>query len=103
MNYEEFNKPQKVSMGDGHMVEACGKGDIQFTRVLRNDRLKEVTMRGALYVPKLTCSWFSVRATVMKGNLVKFENGSCLIYDNNGILLGTGSLKDKVYYLKVIT
>ena len=25
VNYEEFDKPQKVSMGDGHMVEACGK------------------------------------------------------------------------------
>ena len=99
-NYEEFDKPQKVSMGDGHMVEACGKGDIQFTMVLQNDRSKEITMRGALYVPKLTCSLFSVRATAMKGNTVKFENGSCLIYDKNGVLLGTGSLEDKLYYLK---
>ena len=82
------------------MVEACGKEDIQFTMVLRNDRSKEVTMRGTLYVPKLTCSLFSVRATVMKGNTVKFENGSCLTCDKNGILLGTGSLEDKLYYLK---
>ena len=36
----------------------------------------------------------------MKGNTVKFENDSCLIYDRNGILLGTGSLVDKLYYLK---
>ena len=100
VNYEEFDKPQKVSMGDGHMVEACGKGDIQFKMILENDRPKTVTMRGTLYVPKLTCSLFSVRATVMKGNTVKFENGSCLIYDKNGILLGTGSLVDKLYYLK---
>ena len=100
VNYEEFDKPQKVSMGDGHMVEACGKGDIQFKMTLENDRPKTVTMRGTLYVPKLTCSLFSVRATVMKGNTVKFENGSCLIYDKNGILLGTGSLVDKLYYLK---
>ena len=33
----------------------------------------------------------------MKGNTVKFENGTC---DKNGILLGTGSLEDKFYYLK---
>ena len=100
VNYEEFDKPQKVSMGDGHMVEACGKGDIQFTMTFEKDRSKRVTMQNALYVPKLTCSLFSVRATVMKGNTVKFENGSCLIYDRNGILLGTGSLVDKLYYLK---
>ena len=36
----------------------------------------------------------------MKGNTMKFENGSCLIYDKNGMLLGTGSLEDKLYYLK---
>ena len=82
------------------MVEACGKGDIQFTMTFEKDRSKRVTMQNALYVPKLTCSLFSVRATVMKGNTVKFENGSCLIYDRNGILLGTGSLVDKLYYLK---
>ena len=99
-NYEEFDKPQKVSMGDDHIVQACWKGDIQFTMVLQNDRSREITMRRALYVPKLTFSLFSVRATVMKGNAVKFENGICLIYDKNRILLGTGSLEDKLYYLK---
>ena len=46
MNYEEFDKPQKVSMGDGHMVEVCGKEDIQFTMTLDNDKPKKVTMRG---------------------------------------------------------
>ena len=66
VNYEEFDKPQKVSMGDGHMVEACGKGDIQFMMIFEKDRSKRVTMQNALYVPKLTCSLFSVRAMVMK-------------------------------------
>ena len=31
---------------------------------------------------------------------MKFENGSCRIYDRNGLLLGTGLLLDKLYYLK---
>ena len=43
VNYEEFDKPQKVSMGDGHMVEACGKGDIQFMMTFEKDRSKRVT------------------------------------------------------------
>ena len=62
-------------MKDIHMVEVCGKGDVQFTMMLENDRLKRVTVRGTLYVPNLTWSWslFSVSA---KGNT---ENGSCLI------------------------
>ena len=41
VNYEEFDKPQKVSMGDGHMVEVCGKGDIQFMMTLRKTGQRE--------------------------------------------------------------
>ena len=73
VNYEEFDKPQKVGMGDGHTVEACGRGDIHFTMTLENGKPRSVTMCNALYAPKLTCNLFSVRATVMKGNTVKFK------------------------------
>ena len=83
------------------MVETCGKGDIHFTMTLDNDKPKRVTMRDTLYVPKLTCILFSVRATVMKGNTVEFKNSSYMIYNRNGILLGTGSLVAKLYHLKV--
>ena len=76
-------------MRDSHMVEACGKGDIQFTMTLEKDRSNRVIMQNALYMPKLTCSLFSVKATVMEGNTMKFENGSCLIYGRNEISLGT--------------
>ena len=92
VNFVEFDKPQKVSMRDGHMVDACGKTDIQITMTLEKERSKRVTMQNSLYVPKLTCSLFSVKATVMKGNIVKYENDSCLIDERNGILLGTGHL-----------
>ena len=80
VNYEEFDKPQKVGMGDGHTVEACGRGDIHFTMTLENGKPRSVTMCNALYIPKLTCNLFSVRATVMKGNTVKFENGNRWVF-----------------------
>ena len=99
VNYEEFDNPQKVGMGDGRTVEAHGKGDIHFTMILENNKPKKVTMCNVLYVPKLTCNLFSVRATVTKGNTVKFEKSICRIYDRNGMLLGIGSLVDKLYYL----
>ena len=90
VNYEEFDNPQKVSMGDGRTVEAHGRGNIHFKMILENNMQRKVTMYSVLYVPKLTCNLFSVRATVTMGNTVKFENGSCRIYDRNGLLLGTG-------------
>ena len=61
-------------MGDDHVVQAYGKEDIQFTMPLDNDKQKRVTMRDTLHVPKLTCSLFSYRATVMTENTVEFKN-----------------------------
>ena len=56
-------------------------------------------MYNALYVPKLTCNLFSVRAAATKENTVKFGGARCWIRDKYGKLLGIGSLVDKLYYL----
>ena len=42
---------------------------------------------------------FSVRAAVTKGNAVAFGPNNCCIWDENGKLLGKGSLADKLYQL----
>ena len=36
-------------------------------------------MRRVLYIPKLTCNLFSVRAVVLKGNTVTFIGLNCFI------------------------
>ena len=99
VDYEEFDKPQKVCLGDGRTVEAFAKGNIHFTMVFKMRKPKKVTIHNVLYVPKLACNFFSVRAAASKGNTVKFRDTSCWIRDRNGKLLGMGSLADKLYYL----
>ena len=42
VNYEEFDNPQKVSMGDGRTVEAHGRGNIHFKMIV--DMPRKVTM-----------------------------------------------------------
>ena len=105
VDYEGFDKPQKVYLGDGRTVEAFGRGNIHFRMVFKMSKPKEVTMYNVLYVPKLACNLFSVRAAATKGNSVKFGNSKCWIHDRNGKLLGMGSLMQKLYYLdcKTIT
>ena len=60
-------------------------------------------MYDVLYVPKLTCNLFSVRAAVAKGNAVEFGPNDCCVWDENGKLHGKlhgkGSLADKLYQL----
>ena len=103
MEYEQFEKPQKVWLGDGRSVEAIRKGNIQFTMYFKMRQSKNVTMYNALYVPKLTCNLFSVRATAARGNSVSFGDTQCVVYDRHGKLLGNGSLIERLYYLNCDT
>ena len=88
VDYEGFDKPQKVCLGDGRTVEAFGRGNIHFRMVFKMSKPKEVTMYNALYVPKLICNLFSVRTAATKGNSVKFRSSKCWIRNRNGKLLG---------------
>ena len=99
VNYETFDKFQKVSMKDIQMVEVCGKGDIQFTMTLENNRSKRFTVRGALYVCAKVDLVLQSVLSKSNSNERNTENGSCLIY--NGTLWGTGSLVDKFYYMNL--
>ena len=69
VDYEEFDKPQKVCLGDSRTMEAFAKGNSHFTMVFKMSKPKKVTMHNVLYVPKLACNLFSVRAAAAKETL----------------------------------
>ena len=100
IDYNEFETPQKVCMGDGRTVEAFGKGNINLIMKFQISKPKRVVMYNVLYIPKLACNLFSVRAAANRGNTIKFGKTNCHIRDSNGKLVGMGSLADKLYYLK---
>jgi len=52
-----------------------------------------------LYVQKLTCNHFSVKASTQRGNRVKFGHIQCWINGHGGERCGKGSLMEKLYYL----
>ena len=98
-DYKEFEKPEKVSLGDGRSVEAIGVGNIHLNMQFKVSDPKRCVMYRVLYVPKLACNLFSVRAAVSKGNVVKFAATKCWIRNSKRNLCGMGSLKDKMYLL----
>ena len=99
MDYQEFAKPEKVGLGDGRMVEAVGVGNVRLKMLFKVSEPKRAVMYNVLYVPKLACNLFSVRAAASKGNTIKLGHSKCWIRDRNGKLHGTGSLVDKMYQL----
>ena len=89
-NYHEFEKLERVSLGDGHTVEAIGTGDVYLSMMFKVGKQKHCVMRNALYIPKLACNLFSVRAASSKGNVVIFGEKKCWIKDRIGRLVGMG-------------
>ena len=98
-NYHEFDTPQKVGLGDGRIVEALGAGNVHLNMQFKVSNPKRAVMYDVLYVPKLTCNLFSVRAAAAKGNIVKFRSSKCWITDRTRKLYGMGSLVNKLYQL----
>ena len=99
-DYREFKKPEKVGLGDGRSVDAVGVGNVHLSMIFNVSDPKRAVVHQVLYVPKLACNLFSVRAAAAKGNSIKFSHSKCWIRDRDGKLRGMGSLVDKVYQLK---
>ena len=79
VNYREFETPERVGLGDGRIVEAVGVGNIHLEMLFKLSNPKGAVMIDVLYVLKLTCNLFSVRAAANKGNVVKFTGSKCWI------------------------
>ena len=98
-SYKAFDKPEKVHLGDGRVVEAVGVGNVRLKMMFRVSLPKPATMHDVLYVPKLACNLFSVRAATKRGNQVRFGQQRCWIRDTSGQLYGMGTLVERLYQL----
>ncbi len=65
----------------------------------RESSPKRSVLYSVLYVLKLACNLFSVRAAAAKGNTVNFGYSKYWIRDREGKVRGMGSLVDKLYRL----
>ena len=70
-NFQQLDEPENVALGDGRVVKALGSGNVHMNMLyLGSKQSKGVVLYNVLYVPKLACNLFSVRAAVAKGNVV---------------------------------
>ena len=98
-SFREFDKSEDVHLGDGRVVQALGVGSIHLKITFKVSRPKPATMNDVLYVPRLACNLFSVRAATRSGNQVKFGHKNCWIRNGSGHLFGVGTLVGKLYQL----
>ena len=93
-----FKHLKKVGLGDGTLVDALGTGKV-YVNMQRDVGCLKGVLHRVLYVPKLACNLFSVKAAVAMGKTVKFEDNKCWIHDDKGHLCATGSVVNKLYQL----
>ena len=99
IRYRKFDAPETVRLGDGRTVEALGSGRVNITIDTCHGKKLTTAMEGVLYVPKLACNLFSVRAVTQKGLIVQFGHSCCWIKNSAGKVVGKGRLVNRMYQL----
>ena len=82
---KNFNSLMSLKMSRWETVKALGSGNVHMNMLSLGSKSKRAVLYNVLYVPKLACNLFSVRAAVGKGNVVEFGRNHCRITDATGI------------------
>lgn len=100
-DYVKFDKPEPVTLGDGHHVNALGKGTIGIilTGIKGQDSVVSF-LTEVLHVPQLTCNLFSVRAATSRGYIIQIGHSLCWLKNSNGKVIGRGRLVGQMYRLE---
>lgn len=99
VEFQELKKFQKVSLGDGHTLEATGKGVVALEMMLPNEKTRNARLFDVLYVPGLSYNLISISKVTGAGKRVNFAESQCQIMDEKGSLVGVATKTGNLYYL----
>ena len=83
-----LEKPLEVTLGDGHALDAIGRGVVVLETNLPSGRTKKCKLHDVLYVPKLSYNLLSVSRISDAGKTTRFGEASFQILDENRKLIG---------------
>ena len=89
----------EVALGDGHELEAIGRGVVVLETKLLSGRVKKCTLNDVLYVPKLAYNLLSVSKVTEASKTTRFGVANCQILDGNRKLIAVGAKVGDLYYL----
>jgi hypothetical protein len=100
-NFEPI-PPRQVILGDDHILEATGKGQVKLLLETEGGT-SEGGLTEVLYVPDLAVNLLSVRRLVEKEAKVEFDAGACVIKNRSGAVIGQTVMDNNLYRLKAKT
>lgn len=101
-NLESLDKPQEVSLGDGHTSKATAQGVILLEMKLPGGKTRECKLVDVLYVPKLSYSLLSVSKAAESGKTTKFDETGCQILGKSCKVIAAATRVGSLYYLDCV-
>ena len=98
-DFQVLSKPQKVTLGDEHSLEAVGMGHVEVRLKLPHGESRIGQLSDVLYVPSLAFNLLSVSKITEAGKSVKFSKTEGAIFNNEGEKVAVASKIGNLYYL----
>ena len=83
-DFQVLSKPQKVTLGDEHSLEAVGMGSVEVRLKLPHGESRIGQLSDKLYVPSLAFNLLSMSKITEAGKSVKFSETEGMIFDDEG-------------------
>lgn len=84
-SYEQFDKPQKVRVGNGELINAYGCGDVDILSY-NNFTWLNKCLKKVLYVPEIKVNLFSSNSALDKGLRLVSNKDECRLLDGDKIV-----------------
>ena len=95
-----LEKPQEVSLGDGHVLEATAEGTVPLQMLLPDGSTKKCSLKKVLWIPKLAYNLLSVSKATEAGKMIQFSESGCEILNASGECIAFAAKVGSLYYLK---
>ena len=92
-DFQNFQKPRSVTLGDGHSLEATWQGTVRLEVKLPSGKSKSCKLRDVFYVPKLSYNLLSVSKAAEAGKMTVFTETKAEILDSKGKLVAAATRK----------
>eukprot|EP00794_Sanderia_malayensis_P004203 gene4203-4765_t len=66
-----LKQPQEISLGDGHIVKATGKGTVLLKIAIGQNQIQRCELKDVLFIPELSYNLLSVSKITKAGKIVK--------------------------------
>ena len=95
-----ISRTLKVTLADGHRVEATDIGTVTLELLLPDATTKQITLTDVLYLPKLSCNLLSVPRAFDAGLVLNFSRQSVEILDEQRQVVGIANRVGSLYHLE---